>query len=113
MEARGTSVSRSSGDNHGYQADESVVGLCKNEPNLKAIFSVSILSDVLKKPQGVGVRTYVFTPDIDALLCLHGLQCPMFSFYACRQALLHHLLVGECAFAFECVTALVVIVLLV
>jgi hypothetical protein len=117
VEARGTSVSRSSGGNHGYRADESVVGinnsslsavgLCENEPNLKAIFSVGILSDVLKKPQGVGVRTYVFTSDVDALpklLCLHGLQCPMFSLYACRQALLHHLLMGECASAFECVS---------
>jgi hypothetical protein len=62
-------VSHSSGGNHGYQAVQSVIGinnssssavdLCENEPNLTAIFSVGILSDVLKRPQGVGVRTYV------------------------------------------------------
>jgi hypothetical protein len=53
------------------------------------------------------VRTCVFGSDVDALrklLCLHGLQCPMFSLYDCRQALLHHLLMGECASAFECVS---------
>jgi hypothetical protein len=63
--------SRSSGGNHGYQAVQSVVGmdnsfssataLCENQPNLTAIFSVGILSGVLKRPQGVGVCTYVLT----------------------------------------------------
>jgi hypothetical protein len=50
------------------------------------------------------VHAYVSGSDVDALrklLCPHGLQYPMFSLYACRQALLRHLLMGQCASAFE------------
>jgi hypothetical protein len=108
-------VSRSSGGNHGYQAVRSVVdinhlsssaaGLCENQRNLTAIFSIGIFS----KPRDLGVHTYVFGSGVDALwrlLCLHGLQYPMFSLYACRQALLRHLLMGQCASAFEFVGCL-------
>jgi hypothetical protein len=38
-------------------SSSSAVGLCENGLNLMAIFSIGILSDVLKRPQGVSVRT--------------------------------------------------------
>jgi hypothetical protein len=82
--------SRSSGGNHGYQAVQSVVSmdnsfssaaaLCENQPNLTAIFSVGILSGVLKRPQG-RCRCVYLCFDVDGLrklLCLHGSRCPMF-----------------------------------